>query len=543
MRLKTTIGIVLTLYLFSMSTLAFNIQPVKSSSSWWDSAWMYRRQVAITERSGYPITSFPIEVNFQHDGKAQPDGDDIRVVADSVEIPSYVTSIDNTYAKVIFEINLAALETKNVYVYYGNPSTTLPTYPLVPLTISEGNTGHAVIDNSVYIGWDYTSWGWSNNVELWNDFRIDFNGNNNPTDDNDLIRDYGSRQGGIGRHRRDIQAIGLGNYQGYVQTPIYVDIKFADARLRIYRNNPWVETTQADFLFMFSPSWDYASYGGGIEQNIVDGLNTNYPELWNELYFSKANPRWIAFRDSPTGNVFASSGLRIGADYSYYQSAKEMTDWDRVIFYFSGHDRDFPLGPYDQPPDCRIYWYGDNTNGYSSIDKTANILNNQPSTTVGEEETGIISKQLAIKLSGSFDYSAKENVKIRLGAMVKDANSLELVSDANATIRIYFPNSTLWVSGKMMERQTEKGFYDWESSKTIYQMKLPDGVYSVYANASINNGPVASDFLLFHIDPPIEETTSLAPLLYYAITIIVLVLGTTIGVALLRRHRKLQVTQ
>jgi hypothetical protein len=110
----------------------------------------------------------------------------------------------------------------------------------------EGNTGYAIIDNLVYIGWDYTSWGWSNPVELWDDFRIDFNKNNNPTDDNDLIRDYGTRHGGIGRHRRDVEAIGLGEYQSYVRTAVYVDIIFADAKLRVYKKHPWVETTQAD---------------------------------------------------------------------------------------------------------------------------------------------------------------------------------------------------------------------------------------------------------------------------------------------------------
>jgi hypothetical protein len=384
---KNVSGIMMTLLLVSLSTLVSDIKPVMSKeNNWWNSNWTYRRQINIAENSGYSLTNFPVEVSFMHEGHVQADGRDIRVIDNNSEIPYYMTELNNTVATLIFEINATASSTKTVYIYYGNPTAPLPNYPLVPLTISEGNTGYAIIDNSVYIGWNYTSWGCSNPVELWDDFRIDFNKNNNPTDDNDLIRDYGTRHGGIGRHRRDIEAIGLGEYRGYVRTPIYVDITFADATLRVYRNHHWVETTQADFLFMFSTSYNYANYGGGTEQNIVDGEGTNRPEQWNVLYLSKENPLWMAFRDDSSGCVFASTGLRIGSDYAYVQSAKEISDWDRVIDY-SNHTRYDPLDPYDQPPDCRIYWYGDNSNDYSRIEIMAQIFNNQPSIVVGVEET------------------------------------------------------------------------------------------------------------------------------------------------------------
>jgi hypothetical protein len=222
---------------------------------------------------------------------------------------------------------------------------------------------------------------------LWNDFRIDFNGNDNPTDDNDLIKDYSSRQGGIGRHRADISAIGLGDYLGYVQTPIYVDISFADAKLRVYRNHPWVETAQADFLHSFSPSYDFGKCGTGTEQNLVDGLNMTHPQwLATWVCNSKENPGWMAFRDSSSGCVFASTGLRIDNNYSYLQGGKEASDWDRSIDY-SNRSRWDPVEPYDQPPDCRIYWYGDDSNDYSVIEMMAQIFNNQPSILVGSEET------------------------------------------------------------------------------------------------------------------------------------------------------------
>jgi len=379
-------GILLTLMLISILVLVSNVRQVTSMpSDWWDSDWLYRRKIDIIERSGYSLMDFPIEVTFEHNGHAQLDGHDVRIIGDEIEIPYCITGINNSHATVMFEIDILALSTKSLYVYYGNPSAIAPDYPKVPLVISEGNTGYAIIDNMIYVGWDYTSWGWSNPVVLWDDFRIDFDRNGDPTDNNDLIRDYGSRHGGIGRHRRDIEAIGLGEYQGYVQTPIDVDIRFADAMLRVYRNHPWVETTQADFLFMFSTSYTHANYGGGTEQNIVDGEETNRPELWNVLYLSEENPGWMAFRDSSTGDVFASTGLRIGSNYAYVQASKEMSDWDRVIDY-SNRTRYDPLDPYDQPFQCRIYWYGDNTNGYSNTEVMATILCSQPLIILGNEE-------------------------------------------------------------------------------------------------------------------------------------------------------------
>ena len=392
--IKRFLSIFLT-FLLTLAILSFQVQVTyaddhqSESSGWWSSEWRYRRRIDITENSGYSLTNWPVEVTFNHDGKAQLDGDDIRVIVDGIEVPSYVSDLNGTHAKVVFEVNVTASSIKTVYVYYGNPDVAKPNYPLVPLTISEGNNGHAIIDNLVYIGWAYTSWGWSNNVELWNDFRIDFDGDRSPTNNNDLIRDYGTRQGGIGRHRRDIEAIGLGEYRGYTQTPVYVEIKFADATLRVYRNHPWVETTQADFLHMFSNSYTHANYGGGTEQNLVDGKDMNIPPWFDStsVYASKENPGWMAFRDSSSGNVFASTGLRIRSDYAYHIGGKEASDWDRAIYYLPHmYVREIPLGPYDQPPDCRIYWYGDNSNDYSNIEIMGQIFNNQPSVLVGNEE-------------------------------------------------------------------------------------------------------------------------------------------------------------
>ncbi len=388
-----------------------NFTVYDSQSLWWNNNWQHRRKVHITENSGYDLSDFPVEVTFEHDGNAQPDGDDIRVIDNLIEIPSLVTMINNTHASVMFEIDALASSSKSVYVYYGNPSVTAPSYPLVPLTISEGNTGYAIIDNALYIGWTRTVWGGSGpEVTVWADYRIDFDRNGDPEDNDDLITDYGGRKGGIGRFVIHFHQIGLGDYQRYIQTPIYIDIVFANASLRAYENHTWVETTQADELFMFSPSWDYANYGLGSEQNIIDGLNVNqitpsppwhYP--WNEMYISPLDPQWMTFRNSMTGEIFGSTGLNIGTAYNYSFTAKEGADWDRCIRYdFVGPDPS--PEPYDQPTDCRIYWYGDNSNNYSNIEMMAQIFHNQPSILVESEEPKAGPKTWTVDDDGPADF-------------------------------------------------------------------------------------------------------------------------------------------
>jgi hypothetical protein len=112
-------------------------------SVWWDSNWEFRRRVDVTERSGYQLTDFPVEVTFEHGGKAQPDGDDIRIVSGGIEIPSYVSRLNSTHATVLFEIGVSALGTRSIYVYYSNPSAVTPRYDKVPLRVSEGRKGYA----------------------------------------------------------------------------------------------------------------------------------------------------------------------------------------------------------------------------------------------------------------------------------------------------------------------------------------------------------------------------------------------------------------
>lgn len=401
--------IMLQILLLSMLMLAFNIHSARSTeNTWWDSAWIYRRQINITENSGYSLLDFPVEVTFEHDGKVQADGRDMRIIENSTEIPYCITSINSSWVTVMFEANLTSLSIKNVSIYYGNANATIPNYPLVPLTINEGQQkGNATIDDRIFIGWDYVAWGvqpgWyivggnlvyidNNPVVLWTDFRLDFDSDGLFEENEDLITDIQSWKGGIGRYHLGLgnfveRSFGLGDYKKYVQTPVYVDIVFADAVLRVFRKHDFIQTTQADRLQIYGTLWDYAKHQNGTEENIIDGLNTNGPSwdpLWHVLYNSSMNPGWMAYRNSLNGYIFGAIGFNINSTYIYYFPAKETHAWERSIFF--DHTTEQSLSPHDQPLECKIYWYADGSNGYSEIDKTATTLSNPPLVSVLPEE-------------------------------------------------------------------------------------------------------------------------------------------------------------
>jgi hypothetical protein len=152
-----------------------------------------------------------------------------------------------------------------------------------------------------------------------------------------------------------------------------------------------------------------------------------------------------------------------------------------------------------------------------------------------------VTPPLSVKLSGEFDYSNKEDINVRLAALVKDANTLRPVSGAHVIIEIYHPNGTLWISGNMLEKLVGTGIYEWESSNKIDKMKLKEGVYLVHVKAFLGVDPTASDMLLFHIDPPLgSEDPPLTTMPYYVGSATVLFVGTIVGIFLIRRHKKMQ---
>ena len=142
-------------------------------------------------------------------------------------------------------------------------------------------------------------------------------------------------------------------------------------------------------------------------------------------------------------------------------------------------------------------------------------------------------------LTGNLDYLLQEDVNVRLDALVKDFNTMSPISNANVTLNIYYPNGSLWISDKMLEKLAGSGIYEWESSATIGQLSLGKGVYLVQAQASAKGELPSTDILLFHIDPPSSAQATSPILEFYYVAIATAILASAIlGTVLLRRHKR-----
>ena len=145
----------------------------------------------------------------------------------------------------------------------------------------------------------------------------------------------------------------------------------------------------------------------------------------------------------------------------------------------------------------------------------------------------VISPSLSIKLTGELDYLFRERIKIRLTAIVTDANTMEPISNATVSIQIFKPDGELWISSAMNEKIPGSGVYEWESEDTILALQLTKGVYLAYAQVS--SPGIAADITEFHIDPPAEQPIELHNLLLLILAGIV----ATVIFAWYKDHQKL----
>jgi len=225
--------------------------------------------------------------------------------------------------------------------------------------------------------------------------------------------------------------------------------------------------------------------------------------------------------------LYAESALLPPVASFAWEPEKPYVD-DSVVFDASAsYDPDGTIVGY--------YWdFGDGTTAYTSepiIEHAYNQTNtytvtltatdNDELTNVATAQITVLHPVLSIKLCGEHDYLFMENVKVRLAALVKDAATMEPVSDANVTIEIYDSDGVLWVSDMMVEKLAGTGIYEWESEAPIRQLRLAKGVYLVHVQASCQGGPTASDILEFHVDPPAGGTNQ--TLYHIAFTAVALV--------------------
>jgi len=110
-------------------------------------------------------------------------------------------------------------------------------------------------------------------------------------------------------------------------------------------------------------------------------------------------------------------------------------------------------------------------------------------------------RRLEIQLTGEFDYLENEPIKIRLTALVVDADSREIASGAAVRMAIYGPTGTSPVLEDIMQERLS-GVYVYTTPKTIEQYNLDKGIYLVHVNVFYSRGPSYYGIVEFHIDPP-----------------------------------------
>jgi len=133
--------------------------------------------------------------------------------------------------------------------------------------------------------------------------------------------------------------------------------------------------------------------------------------------------------------------------------------------------------------------------------------------TYGNVLTGTFSiavvQRLELTLSGSFDFLLKEEIYLRLSALLTDLDTRESVSGATVTFDIYDPVGAVLVSGILIESTAESGVYTYLMPDTMKDLKLEKGIYLVHARAVLPNGAEAVDMIQFHIDPPSDDNGAL----------------------------------
>jgi hypothetical protein len=104
-------------------------------SLWFDRSWKFRRPIFLEEKIGITRENEPIEIFLEIDpGKVLNCSKEIRVTEGELrEIPSQV--YNESYlggwcisSNIFFLANVSANQTKEYYVYYGNPAATAPNY-------------------------------------------------------------------------------------------------------------------------------------------------------------------------------------------------------------------------------------------------------------------------------------------------------------------------------------------------------------------------------------------------------------------------------
>ncbi|MGQ9583701.1 MAG: DUF2341 domain-containing protein, partial [Thermoplasmatota archaeon] len=104
---------------------------------WWNSAWLNRRPVVVTNGASQALRQHPVLVSVAYDGDMKPDFSDLRFVqykeasGQSVELPYFIEQkVDGGQASVWVRVDeVAASSSAIVHMYYSNPAVSSSSSP------------------------------------------------------------------------------------------------------------------------------------------------------------------------------------------------------------------------------------------------------------------------------------------------------------------------------------------------------------------------------------------------------------------------------
>jgi hypothetical protein len=127
---KAFSGILLAVLLLSMVVALGTVAPTAhaSSAEWWNTSWNYRRSVTVVNPNSFDLIEYPTNITLDTQslvsaGKMKPDGSDLRLLHNNVEIPFAIVDPNTANTKIVFKSSVPANgDDPNYMLYYGNPS-------------------------------------------------------------------------------------------------------------------------------------------------------------------------------------------------------------------------------------------------------------------------------------------------------------------------------------------------------------------------------------------------------------------------------------
>ena len=94
---------------------------------WWDEAWGRKKEINISEWSGYSLTNYSVLMNVTYDSDMQVDFDDIRFLdsTESIELPYWIENHTNSGSAMVWvKTNVTANKNTTIFMYYNNTAAT-----------------------------------------------------------------------------------------------------------------------------------------------------------------------------------------------------------------------------------------------------------------------------------------------------------------------------------------------------------------------------------------------------------------------------------